>query len=79
VVIPKGGIVHSFKNKTENIAHILCTVIPSGLEEMFMAIGKPVATGTFLPPPVMDEEVIKKMQVMAAGYGQKLYPPDFLG
>src|SRR5476651_2890015 len=56
VVIPKGGIVHCFKNKTRNLAHLLCTVIPSGLEEMFIAMGKPVAAGTFLPPPAMDEE-----------------------
>jgi len=78
VVIPKGGIVHGFKNKTEKLAHLLCTVIPSGLEEMFIAMGKPVVAGTFLPPPAMDEEGMKKMQALAAAYGQKLYPPDFL-
>jgi hypothetical protein len=78
VVIPKGGIVHCFKNKTGNMAHLLCTVVPSGLEQMFVAMGKPVAAGTFLPPPPMDEESMKKIQALAATYGQKLYPPDFL-
>ena len=78
VVIPKGGIVHSFKNKTDTLAHILCTVVPSGLEEMFIAIGKPVAPHTFLPPPPMDAQSIEKLIKIAEQYGQKVYPPDFL-
>ncbi|ASU33496.1 cupin domain-containing protein [Mucilaginibacter xinganensis] len=79
ISIPKGGIVHCFKNKTDSLAHLLCMVVPSGLEEMFLAIGKPVETGTFLPPPVMDAEALQKVQALAAKYGQTLYPPDFLG
>ena len=78
VVIPKGGIVHQFKNESGNMAQLLCTVVPSGLEEMFLAIGEPVATGTFLPPPVMNEETQIKMKILAERYGQKLFPPDFL-
>lgn len=72
VVIPKGGVVHKFKNRSDVPAKLLCTVMPSGLEEMFIAMGK-------LPPPTMDEEGIKKMTALAAQYGQTLYPPDFLG
>jgi len=79
VVIPKGGIVHSFKNKTDTLAHLLCTVVPSGLEEMFIAIGKPVSPGSFLPPPPMDPQSIEKLIKVAEQYGQKVYPPDFLG
>ena len=79
VSIPKGGLVHCFKNKTDRMARLLCTVVPSGLEEMFQEMGKPIATGEFLPPPVMDADTIKKMQEIAEKYGQKLYPPDFLG
>jgi len=78
VVIPKGGIVHSFKNKTANLAHLLCTVIPAGLEEFFIKIGEPVAPGAFLPPPPMDPESIGKLIKIAEQYGQKVYPPDFL-
>jgi quercetin dioxygenase-like cupin family protein len=78
VSIPKGGIVHCFKNKTDTMAHLLCTVVPSGLEEMFMEIGRPVTTGAFLPPPEMDAESIKELQALAERYGQKVYPPDFL-
>jgi quercetin dioxygenase-like cupin family protein len=79
VSIPKGGIVHCFKNKTDTMAHLLCTVVPAGLEEMFLEIGKPIASGTFLPPPEMDAESIKKLMAVAEKYGQKVYPPDFLG
>jgi quercetin dioxygenase-like cupin family protein len=79
VVIPKGGIVHCFKNKTDSVAHLLCTVVPSGLEEMFIAIGKPVAPGLFLPPPPMDPQSIEKLIKVAEQYGQKVYPPNFLG
>ncbi len=79
VVIPTGGIVHCFKNKTDTLAHLLCTVVPAGLEEMFIAIGKPVSPGTFLPPPPMDPQSIQKLIKVAEQYGQKVYPPDFLG
>jgi quercetin dioxygenase-like cupin family protein len=79
MVIPKGGIVHAFKNKTNQNAHLLCTVIPSGLEEMFLEIGQPVAAGSFLPPPDMDIESMKKLTAIAEKYGQKVFPPDYLG
>jgi len=79
VHIPKGGIVHCFKNKTDQTAHILCIVAPSGLEEFFMEIGKPVGFGEFLAPPVMNEENMKKMLPIVEKYGQKLFPPDYLG
>jgi quercetin dioxygenase-like cupin family protein len=78
VVIPKGGIVHCFKNKNSQTAHLLCTVVPSGLEEMFLEIGKPVELGEFLPPPPMDPESIKKLIAIAEKYGQKVFPPDYL-
>ncbi len=79
VTIPKGGIVHDFKNNTTKEAVILCTVVPAGLEEFFMEIGKPVPVGEFLPPPPMDDlEGRKKMEKLAEKYGQKVYPPDYL-
>ncbi|HMI62687.1 MAG TPA: cupin domain-containing protein [Puia sp.] len=79
VSIPKGGVVHCFKNKTDQMAHILCTVVPSGLEEFFMEIGQPVAFGAFLPPPPMDEAAMKKILPIVEKYGQRLFPPDYLG
>ena len=79
VVIPEGGIVHSFKNKTDTVAHLLCVVVPSGLEEMFIVMGTPVPRGTFLPPPPLDPEILIKMKETAEKYGSKVYPPDYFG
>ncbi len=79
VTIPKGGIVHCFKNKTNQVAHLLCMVVPSGLEAFFMEVGQPVAIGSFLPPPPMDEAAMKKILPIVEKYGQKLFPPDYLG
>jgi quercetin dioxygenase-like cupin family protein len=79
VEIPKGGIVHCFKNKSKETAHLLCMVVPSGLEEFFLEIGQPVSPDTFLPAPQLDEEKIKKLKSIAEKYGQKIFPPDYLG
>lgn len=79
VSIPLGGLVHQFKNLTDKTAHLLCTVVPSGLEKFFEEIGKPVQSGTFLPaPPLMTPQEQQKMQETAEKYGQKLFPPDYL-
>lgn len=77
IVIPKGGMVHGFKNRSAKLAKLLCTVAPSGLEEMFLELGVPVAPGEFLPPPEMDDAGRKKMQEVAEKYGQQLFPPDY--
>lgn len=78
VNIPKGGVIHEFKNKTQKIAHVVCVVVPSGLESFFEEIGRPVAYGEFLPPPQMDPVYAKKLGEIAERYGQKVYPPDYL-
>ena len=78
VNIPLGGVVHCFKNKTNAVAHLLCIVVPAGLDAFFQEIGKPVQVGAFLPPPEMNPEVQQKLQAIAEKYGQKLFPPDYL-
>lgn len=79
VSIPKGGIVHCFKNKSDKMAHLLCTVVPSGLEAFFEEIGQPVAIGEFLPAPPMDGAAMERVKGLAGKYGQQLFPPDYLG
>ncbi|CCH00111.1 cupin 2 domain-containing protein [Fibrella aestuarina BUZ 2] len=79
ITIPKGGVVHGFKNKTNQTAHLLCTVVPAGLEMLFEEIGQPVAHGQFLPPPVLDAPTIKRLQGIAEKHGQQVFPPDYLG
>ena len=79
VTIPLGGVVHEFKNITATTAHLLCTVIPAGLEAFFKEIGQPVPAGTFLPPPPMGPEELQRLTRIAEKHGQKLFPPDYLG
>lgn len=79
VNIPLGGKVHCFKNKSDRMAHLLCTVIPAGLDAFFQEIGKPVEAGTFLPPPVLSAEELTALKAIGERYGQQFYPPDFLG
>ncbi|UOQ69590.1 cupin domain-containing protein [Hymenobacter volaticus] len=77
--IPKGGVVHCFKNKTQQIAHLLCTVVPAGLDTLFEEIGQPVAAGHFLPPPPLDAASIRNLQAVAEKHGQQVFPPNYLG
>jgi quercetin dioxygenase-like cupin family protein len=79
VTIPKGGLVHSFKNTTGKVAHLLCTVVPAGMEDFFEEIGQPVAFEQFLPLPEMNEGFIEHLQAAAEKHGQKVFPPDYLG
>lgn len=78
VNIPFGGMVHCFKNKTGKLARLLCVVVPSGLEEFFMALGKPIDSIEFLPAPVPDAAMMEKIKATAEKYGQILYAPDYL-
>lgn len=78
VSIPKGGMIHCFKNKSDKLAHLLCTVVPSGLDEFFEEIGTPVPFGEFLPVPEMTPDLIKFLTMHAEKHGQKIYPPDYL-
>ncbi len=78
VNIPLGGAVHSFKNTTNEVAHLLCTVVPSGLDSFFKEIGKPVETGEFLAQSAPAAQELEKLKSAAEKYGQQLYPPDFL-
>ncbi|MFD2935376.1 cupin domain-containing protein [Spirosoma flavum] len=79
ISIPKGGVVHGFKNNTGQTAHLLCTVVPAGLETFFEEIGQPVAAGQFLPLPHFDEATIHHLQAIAQKHGQQVFPPDYLG
>lgn len=78
VSIPKGGVVHDFKNESEVNARLVCLVVPAGLDKFFQQIGQPVAPDTFLPPPPMDPAAQQKMKEIALKYGQEVFPPDYL-
>ena len=78
VNIPKGGVVHAFKNKTDKTAQLLCTVVPAGLERFFEEVGEPVEHGQVIPPRPMDQAYIKRLQEVAARYGQEYIHRIFL-
>ena len=78
ITVPKGGAIHSFKNVSDSLAHMLCTVVPAGLDAFFEEIGTPVQAGEFLPLPHLDEQSVKKLIAIAEKYGQQLYPPNYL-
>lgn len=76
VDIPKGGAEHSFTNESDAVAHLLCVVVPAGLEQMFLKLGQPVDAGKFLPRPELKPEDLQKMEATAKEYGQELFPPN---
>ena len=78
VNIPLGGLIHCFKNKTDKIARLWCVVVPAGLDAFFEEIGEPVDFGTFVPPPPMTPDLMKKLLAIAEKYGQQIFPPDYL-
>ena len=62
VNIPFNSPVHKFTNETDKTAHILCFMMPTGMEIMLVEIGKPVAADTLLPIPQMTPEELKRLQ-----------------
>ena len=47
---------HSFRNASGAPARLLCTCSPPGQEELFLAIGVPVASATAPPPQLSDAD-----------------------
>ncbi|MFD2719614.1 cupin domain-containing protein [Hymenobacter monticola] len=75
--IPKGGAVHNFTNESDAVAHLLCVVVPAGLDQFFVEIGQPVALGTFLPRQAPSPEALQKLQTIGREYGQEFFSPDY--
>ena len=76
--IPLGGLVHCFKNQSDKMARLLCTVMPAGLEDLFAEVGEPAVFGVFIPPPPLDDVMKEKLMNLAKKYKQEFYPPDYL-
>ncbi|OUJ70457.1 hypothetical protein BXP70_24155 [Hymenobacter crusticola] len=71
VEIPKGGAIHSFRNESNTLAHLLCVVVPAGLDDFFAEIGQPVA-------PDLRPNDLKKLRAITAQRGQEVFPPDYI-
>lgn len=69
---------HSFVNRQNAPARLLCFCSPAGQEEYFLEVGVPVETRTSAPPPAGDEEaaaLMKKAIERAPFYRSELLVP----
>ena len=66
---------HSFKNKSDKPARMLCMCTPAGQEELFMEVGDPVESRTAPPPklsPAEQAERIQRAKSLSAKYRTEL-------
>ena len=66
---------HSFKNKSEKPARMLCMCTPAGQEELFMEVGDPVESRAAPPPklsPTEQAERFQRAKSLAAKYRTEL-------
>ncbi|WP_264538253.1 cupin domain-containing protein [Flavobacterium sp. N1736] len=73
VNIPKGGIVHGFKNESDKPAKLLCTVTPAGLDDLFEEIADYMETNKD-----SEKETKQKINSIFEKYGQKMFPENYL-
>ena len=74
VNIPKGGIVHGFKNLSNEPAKLLCTVTPAGLDDIFEEIAEYLETAS----SNTENETKEKLNSLFEKYGQQMFAPDYL-
>ena len=53
---------HSFKNKSNKAARLLCMCTPAGQDEFFLEVGDPVASRSAPPPKLSDAERLDRVQ-----------------
>lgn len=73
VAIPKGGIIHNFKNNSDKSAKLLCTVIPAGLDDFLLEISELINGNK-----ENEIDIKKNILLISEKYNQKSYSPDFL-
>ena len=69
------GVLHSFKNETNEIAKITFVLSPGGLEQLFVEVGIEVSDTNVKPPPFTKEQ-IQKLPIIASKYGVEIRPPS---
>ncbi len=68
------GTPHSFKNESDQPAKMIITVVPAGLEKMFLEVSTPVEQGATTAPRPTDADVEKLLKA-APKYGIEILPP----
>ena len=69
---------HAFTNAGDTPSRLLCMCAPSGQEEFFTLVGRPVATRTEAPPPLDDAAqaaFIAKSKALMPDYKTEMLPP----
>ncbi len=67
------GIVHSFKNTSNETAKMLVTITPAGLEKFFEAVFDLAVEGG--APPQMGPEMLARVRAAAANAGLEMLVP----
>jgi quercetin dioxygenase-like cupin family protein len=68
------GSLHSFTNATDKPAKMLITLVPAGLEQLFVEIGHPASPdATSASPPTPEE--LAQLPAVAARYGVTIVVP----
>jgi quercetin dioxygenase-like cupin family protein len=73
VSIPQDGIIHSFKNLTGKPAKLLCTVIPAGLDRLFVEVAELMETIPAIP------DLKEKIHLISNKYGRTIFSQDYWG
>jgi quercetin dioxygenase-like cupin family protein len=68
------GVVHAFKNETDQPAKMLIWVAPAGLEKMFQEVGQIVSDRSASPPPTTHAD-IERFLAVAPHYGIEIKLP----
>jgi quercetin dioxygenase-like cupin family protein len=67
------GTLHRFKNESSAVARMIISVVPAGLEKMFLETGRPLLPDGSAPPPSQEE--IERLMAAAPKYGVQIFPP----
>jgi quercetin dioxygenase-like cupin family protein len=68
------GVAHAFKNESQNPAKMLITVVPAGIEKMFLEIGVPLPKDALTAPPPTSADIEKILKI-APNYGIEILRP----
>ena len=67
------GLLHTFKNETDEIAKLITILSPPGMEQFFVDIGIEVSDIDVKPPPYTKDQ-IKRIPNLVSKYGMEIRP-----
>lgn len=73
VHLPK-GVPHSYENVGAGPARFLTLIVPAGLEQFFVDVGRAAADDASSPPP-FEQADLQELLAVAPRYGVQILPP----